>query len=62
MNQGQYAISEYHDTNEIYAKLNHLISQPIHPVRREKMQEFLRYFDDQCNASIHLAASWSIWI
>ena len=32
----QYAISEYHDTDEIYARLNALVSQPIRPIRREK--------------------------
>ena len=34
LSQGQYAISEYHDTNEVYAKLNDLIRQPIRQDRR----------------------------
>src|SRR6266498_5971079 len=51
MNEQKYAISEYHDTNQIYAKLNGLISQPMRPVKREKMQEFLGYFDNQCKRS-----------
>ncbi|MEW6242398.1 MAG: aminotransferase class III-fold pyridoxal phosphate-dependent enzyme [Chloroflexota bacterium] len=54
MNEQEYAISEYHDTNEVYAKLNGLISQPMRPVRREKMQEFLGYFDDKCKRSKEL--------
>src|SRR5512138_1055985 len=48
MNEQKYAISKYHDTNHIYSKLNELISQPIRPVKREKMQEFLTYFDTKC--------------
>ena len=45
MTNQQYAISEYHDTDEIYAKLNALIKQPIRPIRRDKMDEFLNYFE-----------------
>lgn len=41
----QYAISEYHNTDEIYARLNALIRQPIRPIRRDKMEEFLGYFE-----------------
>ena len=54
MNEQKYAISEYHDTNEVYKKLNNLISQPMRPVRRERMQEFLGYFDNQCKRSKEL--------
>lgn len=51
MNEQQYAISEYHDTQAIYTKLNNLISQPMRPVKHEKLQEFLGYFDNQCKRS-----------
>jgi glutamate-1-semialdehyde 2,1-aminomutase len=44
----QYAISEWHDTDEIYARLHELVSQPIRPIRRERMQQFLEYFDTRC--------------
>ena len=54
MNEQKYAISEYHDTNEVYKKLNNLVSQPLRPVRREKMQEFLGFFDNQCKRSKEL--------
>ncbi len=46
-----YAISEYHDTDAIYERLNALIKQPIRPIRRDKMQEFLGYFDNHCQRS-----------
>lgn len=54
MNEQKYAISEYHDVNEVYKKLNNLIGQPMRPVKREKMQEFLSYFDTNCKRSREL--------
>jgi len=45
MSQQQYAISEYLNVDEVYARLDKLISQPIRPVRREKMQAYLDYFE-----------------
>ncbi len=54
MSEQQYAISEYHDTNQVYAKLNNLISRPMQPVNREKMKEFLGYFDNRCKRSKEL--------
>ena len=50
MNQ-EYAISQYHDVDEVYRQLNNLIRQPMRHVKREKMQEFLSYFDNQCKRS-----------
>ena len=44
----QYAISEYHNTDEIYARLKELVAQPLRPIRRDRMQDFLRYFEMQC--------------
>jgi glutamate-1-semialdehyde 2,1-aminomutase len=54
MTEQKYAISEYHNTDEVYAKLNNLVSQPLRHVRREKMQEYLGYFDNQCKRSKEL--------
>ena len=50
----EYAISQYHDTGAIYEKLDRLVAQPTRPVRREKMQDFLAYFDDKCKRSKEL--------
>jgi glutamate-1-semialdehyde 2,1-aminomutase len=38
-----YAISEWHDTDAVYDKLRRLIKQPMRPIRRESMDEVLRY-------------------
>lgn len=54
MNGQNYAISEYHDVDEVYKKLNNLVRQPLRHVKREKMQEFLGYFDNQCIRSKEL--------
>lgn len=54
MSEQQYAISEYHDTQEVYARLNRLIDQPMRPVKHEKLQGFLSYFDTQCKRSKEL--------
>lgn len=54
MDEQKYAISEYHDVDEVYKKLNNLVSQPMRHVKREKMQEFLGYFDTQCKRSKEL--------
>ena len=38
MEKMEYGITEYPDVEQLYKRLNALISQPIHPVRRERMQ------------------------
>jgi glutamate-1-semialdehyde 2,1-aminomutase len=47
----QYAISEWHDTAAIYARLKELIKQPPRPIRRDRMDEFLKYFETRCRKS-----------
>ncbi len=46
-----FAISEYHDTDMILRQLKELISQPARKIKREKMQEYLAYFDEKCKRS-----------
>ncbi|MFZ5859029.1 MAG: aspartate aminotransferase family protein [Chloroflexota bacterium] len=58
----EYAISQYHDTDAIYEKLNRLVAQPTRPVRRERMQEFLGYFDEKCKRSKELTDEAKKWI
>lgn len=47
----KYAIAKYHDVDEIYTKLNALTSQPLRPIKREKMDEVLGYFEQKCTKS-----------
>jgi len=51
MTDQKYSISEYHDTDEVYARLDALIKQPIRPIRRDKMAEFLAYFETKAAKS-----------
>ena len=46
-NENQYAISNYPDVDLIYKKLDALVQQPIRPLRRDKLQEVLAYFDEK---------------
>lgn len=54
MTQQIYAISEYPDVDDVYRRLDALISQPMRPVRRDKMQAYLNYFDTKCARSKEL--------
>jgi len=47
----EYAISEWHDTPQVYQRLNELIRQPMRPIRRECMDNFLKYFETKCARS-----------
>lgn len=48
MSDQRYAISEYPNTDEIYARLTALVKQKVRPIRRDRMQGFLNYFDTKC--------------
>lgn len=51
MAEQQYAISEYHNADEVTAQLKALTSQPLRPIRRDKMEEYLSYFETKCTRS-----------
>jgi glutamate-1-semialdehyde aminotransferase len=51
MNEQQYAISEYPNVEQVYQKLNALVAQPLRPVKRDKMKEFLGHFETRCQRS-----------
>jgi len=43
-----YAISHWPDTDDLIAKAHRLVSEPPRPIRRDKMDEYLGYFDTRC--------------
>ena len=51
MDKNTYAISRYPDVEAVYRQLETLLSQPPRPVRRDKMQEILEYFEKKCARS-----------
>ncbi|HBG74118.1 MAG: glutamate-1-semialdehyde aminotransferase [Chloroflexi bacterium GWB2_49_20] len=62
MIEDRYAISEWPDTLEIYQRLAGLIGQPPRPIRRDKMQEYLAYFEEKCKKSRVLTEEAKIYI
>jgi glutamate-1-semialdehyde 2,1-aminomutase len=46
-----FSISEYHNTAEIYEKLDHLMSLPIYGITRDAMSDYLQYFEGKCSKS-----------
>ena len=51
----EYGISEWPDTDNLYARLDALVKQPVRPIRPENMAGVLRYFDEKCTGSKRLA-------
>jgi len=46
-----YAISHWPDTDALLAKAHRLVTEVPRPIRRDKMQEYLGYFDTKCSRS-----------
>jgi glutamate-1-semialdehyde 2,1-aminomutase len=46
-----YSISEYHDVREITHKLDNLLSQPVRPLKRAAMDNYLQYYNQKCSSS-----------
>ena len=55
MPEPAYGISEWPDTAALYARFAELVRQPMRPIRREKMADVMRYFDEKCKTSKQLA-------
>jgi len=47
----KYAISEWPDTAKIYDRLHALIQVPPMTIRRDRMKEYLDYYDTKCTKS-----------
>jgi glutamate-1-semialdehyde 2,1-aminomutase len=47
----RYAISYWPDTDTLVAAGRRLVAEPPRPIRRDKMQEYLRYFETRCAGS-----------
>ncbi len=46
-----FAISEYHDTKEVYRQLDKLINQPIRTLKKEAYDNYIKYYDEKCQKS-----------
>ena len=50
-----YGITEWPDTDDIYARIAALVKQPIRAIRRENMTTVLEYFQRKCDRSRRLS-------
>jgi len=50
-----FAISTYPDVDAIYGQLHALVRQPLRPVRREVMADYLDYYETKCRRSKELS-------
>jgi glutamate-1-semialdehyde 2,1-aminomutase len=50
------AATRWHDTEDIYRRIDALLAQPPRTIRPGKMADIQRYFDTKCARSAHLAA------
>jgi glutamate-1-semialdehyde 2,1-aminomutase len=48
MSSQAYGITEYLNYDEVMGRLKELTKQPLRPIKRDRMQQFLNYFDTQC--------------
>ncbi|PNV75640.1 aspartate aminotransferase family protein [Leptospira inadai serovar Lyme] len=55
--RAEYAISEWHNTTEIFERLKVLLKSPLRPIRRDKMNGVLDYFDQKCKQSRKIASA-----
>ncbi len=46
-----FSISEYHDVDNIYKKLDDLVSQPVRSVKRDEMKKYLEGFEQKYETS-----------
>jgi glutamate-1-semialdehyde 2,1-aminomutase len=60
--QPGHAISQWHDTDQLYQRLNALINAPIRPIARSRMAEVLDYFETRCAGSKRLAVEAASFI
>ncbi len=44
----EYGITEYPNYDEVMGRLKELTKQPLRPIKRDRMQQYLNYFDTQC--------------
>lgn len=54
--RAEYGISKYHDTDEIYRRLHALLKVPPRPLRRDRMDAVLKYFEEKCARSNEMTA------
>jgi len=44
MSNQKYAVTEWHDTEDILNRLDNLVKSPLRTIERDKMEDYLAYF------------------
>lgn len=57
-----FSISNYHNVDEVYKKLNHLVSLPVKPLPRPAMDAYVKQIHDTCARSKEMTARASKFI
>jgi hypothetical protein len=52
---GGYGISEWPDIDALYRRFDALVRQPMRPLRRDGLDQVMKYFDERCVGSKKLA-------
>lgn len=55
--RAEYGISEYPDIDTIVARCDELVATPIRQIRRDRMEQYLGWFDERCAGSKRAAAA-----
>ncbi|SKA98266.1 glutamate-1-semialdehyde 2,1-aminomutase [Caloramator quimbayensis] len=51
MEKEGYAISKWHDTKEIYERIDNLLKQPVRGIKKDAMDRYIEYFNTKCSKS-----------
>ena len=51
MMKEHYSVSSWPDEKEIFAKMERLVSEPLHPIKSAAMKKYLDYLDTKCQGS-----------
>lgn len=62
MEKSGYSISKWHDTKEIYEKLNALVKMPVRAIDRNSMDAYLEYFNCKCAGSKEMIQEAKVYI
>lgn len=62
MKKTGFSISNYHNVDEVYKKLNHLVSLPVKALPRPEMEAYVKKINETCTLSKEMTAKASEYI
>lgn len=46
-----YGVSRWPDEKKVYEKMERLVKEPIHHIKPEAMEKYMKYFNEKCQGS-----------